>query len=445
MNHLPEEALIAYAAESQPSAAGMAVEAHLDGCPPCRDRYETILRELANGLDEEESWVVEEPDPVAAQALREQAARNRREDEEAKELLGTLLQDPEAFVWEDVSRKRKYHTGGVVRRLATAAFETCYQSPRHAFHLAETAVAIAEMLKPDVYGKVALAAWRGLAYKQQANALRILGRLPEAIESLDRAERYYETLPMPDFDVASVTYVRASVLFEQQRYDEADRYAAESTRKFLHGGQTDYYARSRHLQGAIAFEKGELARARTIFESLLAYGELIGDKTWIAREALALGNCALELREFANATEYLHNGVRNFRELGNAHEVLLCEWALALVVQRHGEPRRAVSRLGQIRDQFLSLGSSTDAALVTLDLMETFLLLGKPRDIQRAARNIQAIFKNAGMLTGAVTAADYLKRAAAMREVTPSLIEYLRKYLRRVELQPDFAFVPPSL
>jgi hypothetical protein len=48
------------------------------------------------------------------------------------------------------------------------------------------------------------------------------------------------------------------------------------------------------------------------------------------------------------------------------------------------------------------------------------------------------------MTTGAVTAADYLKRAAALNNVTPSLIEYIRKYLRRVAAQPDIVFVPPA-
>ena len=48
------------------------------------------------------------------------------------------------------------------------------------------------------------------------------------------------------------------------------------------------------------------------------------------------------------------------------------------------------------------------------------------------------------MLTGALSAANYLRHAAAMKTVTPSLLDYVRRYFRRVDLQPDFVFVPPA-
>lgn len=103
----------------------------------------------------------------------------------------------------------------------------------------------------------------------------------------------------------------------------------------------------------------------------------------------------------------------------------------------------AVQRLRDVRDEFVSLGSVSDAALVTLDIMETYLLMEQPREVRRTAGNIVKLFKEAGMVTGALTAAGYLKQAAAMSSVTPGLIDYIRRYLRRVDVQPDLAFVPP--
>ena len=115
-----------------------------------------------------------------------------------------------------------------------------------------------------------------------------------------------------------------------------------------------------------------------------------------------------------------------------------------MVTRREGRPRRAVPRLRAVHDEFVALGAATDAALVTLDLMETFLELSDARNVQRAAGDVVRLFKEHGMLTGALTAADYLKRAAAMRAVTPGIIDYVRKYLRRVEVEPDFSFVAPA-
>jgi hypothetical protein len=113
-------------------------------------------------------------------------------------------------------------------------------------------------------------------------------------------------------------------------------------------------------------------------------------------------------------------------------------------VQRQGSYRTAVAQLRAVREEFVAIGAISAAALVTLDLMETFLLLGRPREVRDTAGNIVKLLKDAGMVTGALTAADYLKQAAAMQNVTPTLLDYIRRYLRRVELQPDLAFVPPT-
>jgi len=87
---------------------------------------------------------------------------------------------------------------------------------------------------------------------------------------------------------------------------------------------------------------------------------------------------------------------------------------------------------------------STDAALVTLDLMETYLAMRKWREVRTAAGNVIELFRQNGMLTGALTAANWLRHAARMKSVTPSSLSYLRTYFKRVDLQPDFAFVPPD-
>jgi hypothetical protein len=134
-----------------------------------------------------------------------------------------------------------------------------------------------------------------------------------------------------------------------------------------------------------------------------------------------------------------------FRQMGILVGEIHCRWALALVVQREGRYPIALRRLRNVREELLALGATSDAALVTLDIMETFLALGKPREVRRTAGSIVKLLKDAGMVTGALTAADYLKQAAAMQAVTPPLIDYVRRYFRRVQIEPDFAFLPPPL
>ena len=449
-DHPTDELLSAYALDSSLVPDAAELEEHLDNCEPCRHRLagiqsiETLLTEEASWLDSEDVAI-----PRPPRALSEIAARNRREDAEADAMLTPLVerflsQSSGAFLWADIASRPEYHTAGVVRKLAAAADQAQYSVPLRALILAETASAIVGMLSTTTYTSIEIAALRGVSWKQQANANRQLGRFKAAFDALDRAERAFRELPRPELDLASVTYIRAVLYAEQQKYDVAEGYADACTAVFSRLGQTELYIRSRQLQGWIAFEQRQTEEAQSIFNSVFLYGETTESAFWIAHGAMAVGNCFLERRDFAGATKYLHLGLETFRTLGMQTDEIRCRWGLALVFQRDGRHRNAISRLRDVRDEFASLGSVSDAALVTLDIMETHLLLGQPREVQRAAGNILKLFKEAGMVTGAMTAADYLKQAATMQKVTPNLISYIRSYFRQVAAEPGFAFLPPQ-
>lgn len=442
MEHLSDDVLFAYALDPILVPDREAIKEHLNSCGDCRQELAEIAFDLK--LANPEAWPDKRDDDDELPLIARESAR---EDAEAETLLNDLLEGPpEAFVWANLPEKPKYYTGGVVRKLSAASYEALETGPLHSLNLADAAITIAGMLRDGTYHGALLASWRGTAWKQRANALVRLGRFPAAFEALERAEREYRLVPRPDFDLAAVTYIRATLFHEQDEQERARRLAAESTCVFLHRGQSEMYFASRLLEGAIAFRLGDLDAAELIFQQIHAHGEQTGSRgrVWLARAAQGLGNCAIERRALDEATRLIHTSMLLFRELGMTVEEIRCRWMIALVVQRSGHYQRAIERFRAARDEFLRLGGTTDAALVSLDLMETFLLLRKPRELRRAAGNIVAILTSAGMLTGAVAAASFLRRAASIDAVTPALLDYLRSYLRRVELQPDLAFAPPG-
>lgn len=451
-NHPDDELLLLYSFDRSTVDDVASLEAHLDLCAECRkvlDEHQAFDALLADA----HSWPVDDTDAVPPAALRElsaMAARNREEDADASERLDAILDAfvagaSDAFLWADIASDYDFHTGGVVRKLAAAAYRALYSVPRRSLILAETAATIVGMLPTTTYSSIEIAALRGLSWKERANANRFLGRFSAALEALDRAERAYRELPRPELDLANLTFIRATVYCERQEYDRASEYAEKSTAAFVELGQTELYFRSLHLQGYIAFGQRNLGKAQAIFDAVFAHAEARGDATWIAHASEALGNCHLERSDLSNAAQYLNEGMLGFRRAGILVGEIHCRWALALVVQREGRHRIALSKLRDVREELLALGATTDAALVTLDIMETFLALGKPRDVRRTAGNIVKLLKDAGMVTGALTAADHLHQAAALQTITPSLIDYVRRYFRRVQIEPDLAFLPPPL
>lgn len=440
-DHPSEDVLSGYVLDPSLVTGREQLENHLDACMRCREHVDAI-RAFDAALKDEDSWPEESAD---LNALLRQDAIARRENEEADQSLRPFLTGSSgSLAWANLAEKPKYHTGGVVRRLTAEADTASYNQPLHALLLADTAIAIASALPHERYTIPELASWRGTAWWIRANALRHLGRYPGAFESLDVAERFYRMLPRPELDLAQVTFTRAAILCEQGEYARADELAAISTREFSQLGQTDLYLKGRLLQGWIAFERRHLATAEEIFREIHVHGEATGSTKWIARASQALGNCFVESGAFDHAVQHLMTALRLFAEQGLLVEEIRCRWGIARVAQKSGNHEAAVSRLRAVRDEFAKMRVRTDAALVTLDLMETYLAMRRWRDVRAAAGNVVELFREAGMVTGALTAANWLRHAARMRTVTPPVLDYLRSYFKRVDLQPDFAFVPPS-
>lgn len=443
MEHPSDDVLSAYALDSALVPSRTAVDDHLLTCADCRARLE-MIRSFDALLRDPASWSEEKPSRTR-DILVQQETLHRREDIEAKELLRPVLDGTSgSFVWANLAEKSKYHTGGVVRHLIAHADSASYSHPLYALNVAETAVAIASMLSKERYSAADLTSWRGTAWKMRANALRHLGRFAKALESLDFAEREYRALPRPELDLAAVTFVRATILHEQEEHERAAQLAAECTRQFVDLGQSELYLSAYLLQGAIAYETRDLATAERVFRQIYAHGDSTDSSMWIARASQALGLCFIESGALDDAVQHLTTALRRFKDLGVLVEEIRCRWALARVAQKGPAPEAAISRLKAVREEFTNLGVTTDAALVTLDLMETYLMLRKWREVRRAAGNVVTLFREAGMLTGAITAANWLRHAARMKSITPTMLDAVRRYLRRVDLQPDFSFVPPT-
>jgi KaiC/GvpD/RAD55 family RecA-like ATPase len=132
-----------------------------------------------------------------------------------------------------------------------------------------------------------------------------------------------------------------------------------------------------------------------------------------------------------------------FRETGPAADRASTEWGLARVVLHGGNPTEAVRRLRDVIAAFEQMGMVTDAALASLDMADAFLVLKRPEQIEKVARHAFRVLKKAGVVTGALTALAYLKEATASRRVSPAVIDGVRRFLRRVERQPELLFIPP--
>lgn len=441
MSHIPDEELALYAFDSQmvEPTRRTEIEREVASCMACRTTLDFMTVSDFH-LSDADVW-----EPLAGSptldALRDLAARIAAEDEEAETLLAPMLAAPALAAWGDLTTRLRYRTGGVVRKLIAQAASLHERQPLDALTFADAAISVAETLPVDLYPARAVYELRGTAWKERANALSYLGRFAEGLEACNRAEQAYRKLVASGLGLSTVAYVRASILFEQQHYAEAEEAAALAAVGFLHVGDEERQMRAVHLQGLIAYECGRLDRAIGLFRRVYDHGESIDDPLWTARAAQALAHCFVDQGELAEASMHFHRALQLFRLLELKIEVIRTEWGLARVLLAGGRSADAVRELRKAIAAFEQAGMVTDAALAGLDLADALLLVGRGREIAKLAAELFTAFRKAGMLAGALSAIAYLQETAERGIVAPVHVDVVRRYLRN--RQPDVLFAPP--
>jgi tetratricopeptide (TPR) repeat protein len=416
------------------------IESHIANCAECGASFD-FYSVAEEDLGDLAVW-----QPIigsTAAAMSAYANKCASEDAEADELLKEYFAKPRKAALANVRNQRKFHTGGVVRRLNAKAHEVFESEPLDALIFADLAQAVGDVLPDDTYPNKAVYELRGTAWKERANALVRLAKLDEALESLDRAEEAYGQLRSSSHGLAGVELVRGSTYYQRGELEEAAKHAEQAERGYAHLGLEWQRMKAVHLRGAIKYEALQLAEASAINQEVIEFGEEAGDPRWIAKGSYARGYCELDRGNLTEAGMLFQRALAIFRETGPASERFSTEWGLARVILHGGRPSEAVQRLRDVIAQFETIGMVSDAALAGVDMSEALLVLERWEEIVKVAGHAFRVLKKAGILTGALTALAYLKEAASKRQLTPETLKTVREYLRRVEREPDLLFVPP--
>jgi hypothetical protein len=447
MKHVDEEALIEYILSGggdDPEFAEIA--SHLKECDGCHTRFRGNTA-FFEALTSHDVWQAEEAgfgSDAQERRVLQFAARCQKEYVDARAALAPFLADTVGFVLERIERRREYQTTGAVRVLAEAANDACERNPLHARNLADAAVAIAEQLAADDYPHDTIRTLRALAWKERANALRFLAEYPAALDALDRAERELSQPGLHAFEMGNLAYIRAVVLTYMDRLDEATAQAAKSATIFDAYGDTERWMRARSVEAGVLFYRREFAESACAFEQLRAYAESTNDAIGLARHSYHMATCFIELGDATRATPLLLDARRIYQDCGVTTELVATDWKLGVLARVAGRFEESIAQLRAAKDASEALALPEEAAHVTLDLIESLLLAGSTREISSLCSEVMRYFRRSGRLLQALTAAAFLKEAAARGKVRVETVRHVRSFVQRLERQPDLLFAPPA-
>ncbi len=447
--HYDEETLLTFLEDPIALDCGDDLELHMLECAPCGRLFESVrefyaaLSDAAVWGEDEPSLLEAEPDPEKLEEFLAFARTLSSEEGEAERLVPALLRMPPEQWRFEMDASPRLRTAAAIRRIAEEARRLVESVPARALELATLASDASELLSLDSYTGDTVFQLRGLCWKERANALRYLGRKKEGLKALDRAETAFSQSSVCHFDLATVAYVRGTLLFEMDRTAEALPLVRASAETFLSFGDLRRYAHSRLLEGSIYFEKHDYGEARDVWMALLKPVRADNDLQTLARLFNNLGHCFVKLGEHDTAGTYFLQAMLIFQDLGMEIGKIRSRWGLGRILVSTGRFDEAIVRLRQTREEFDALSMHLDGALVAMDMVEAFLASDQAAQVVPLCRSLIDRFAAEGMSSTAGIAMAYLREAAATEQVTPKLVGYVRAYLEELPQQPSRSFAPP--
>lgn len=407
------------------------------------DWNEEEWKRFEDALRDREPWELAaelELPPPDAGALRELAARLDEERSVAEELLEPLLVSMAAFQEARVERDPAFAKRGVVDVLNDAAGTLRKTQPQFALVTAGAAVTIAASLAREgsCPGRIV-----GRTHIEHAWALFLVGHYRDAEEALRSAEAAFDDDPRAtDWDRAHGSLVRANLLVETHRLDEASAEAVRAAAAFSAFGDSRYFLIASLIEGGILYMRRDYRAAAEVLDRIAGEAARVGDRLHVARARQTAGNCYIELGEHQRAAAYFLEALAVWDELGLETERVRTNWSIGVLKKAAGDLEGAIDRIDDARRTFEALGVVNDAAIARLDLAEVLLLAGRPDEVPDLLRNVVVSFTSEGIVHNAKIALAYLREAVEAGAIEPRIIRHVRDYLDELPAHPTSPFAP---
>jgi tetratricopeptide (TPR) repeat protein len=255
-----------------------------------------------------------------------------------------------------------------------------------------------------------------LVLRERANALRVLGELGAALETVARARELAGDLVVADYECAVLDYVEATVRFEREELAAATALARRAGATLDLYGDAARAGKARLLTAAVSYKRGDFDAARAQFIALLQPNDRDLGAAMTAGLLHNLADCEVRLGYHAEARAHAARAGAHYRELGMTTELVRLSWLEARMALAAGEIHRAEAAYRETEARFRDAGLELDAALVALELVELCAGEGRREEAVALATRLATVFATAGTRMSLATTLAALRDAAARGE-----------------------------
>jgi len=399
---------------------------HVADCPECRQRF----TENVVPFDEARRR-------AAARDFAATAARLERERDTAADVVARHLRDTPIDQWPHLAESQALRNNAALEQLSEEVRKRIDRDNIAALAIANVATAIAESLPPHAYPSVVLSQIRATAWRDRANALRYLGRHEEALTAIDRAESILDQFAAVAHDRAVIRLVKAMILAQTERFDDAQALVAECRAVFADTGDSKRYRDAGVVQANALYRAERYAEAQEVYIGLLADANASGDLESQARLHNNLGYCATHLGDYAAAKIHFSNAVAAFTDLGYKAEIPRTKRGAGLIFIARGQVAAGLTELREARNAFTSFSMVDEAGLCALSIAEVLLERGEHAEANSLIDTVAEEFAAAGIDERAVTAVARLRDAMRVDDATAETVHTVHAYVESLKDRPN--------
>jgi len=291
----------------------------------------------------------------------------------------------------------KAFDSATTRRLIALAHDALSRDPNRAVWISRLAIRMARE------GEALID--EGDAWREYAAALLEVGDYEAAYIAVVRARMVYQLTNGAEHNQAVLWAVEGRILHELGDSIRALQRIDASARTLLRLNDKKTYVRVRSIYAMVLFN---LCRYR---EAADMYAKMVNDfdTETLAHAVNMIGRCAVKLDDVERAQQCFETALEMFEQLGLHAEIPRVRKGIADILLVQGRTHEAISELYKSRAEFLAMSLPVMAALVTLDIVELLIEVGRTSEIallcddampRSIANAFSALRDRAGRATG---------------------------------------------
>ena len=346
-----------------------------------------------------------------------------------------LLSRPESERLELVVEDHRFHSYLLAEMLLERCREAGLGELGQARSSAELAVAIAQRLDEQFYGRELKLGLEVKARSVFGNILRKQGNLAAAETAFEGLGGLLEELPVESVERCDALSLKVSLLNDQNRSEEAIGILDELVGVLRR-------ANDGHKLGKVLIKYGnaqsDLGNLDGAIESQLESLRLLKEVGDARLSSVALTNLARHLEDAGKSDEALRflGQAREWMEANDSQEYLArarwLEGRIAVSLDREEEAEEAFQFA---REFFAERAIDIESAMACLDLALLYARQGQTVKLKRLAAEMVPIFERQGLDRQVMAALILLQHAAEKEIATLGLVQEIASYVKRTQEQ----------